>query len=140
MPQEELSSPAGSDFALGFACLLPGSLCLGGVFAFPAGAEEAATRAHAHVPRRARSGGAGTICSVNAALPLNQAKAALPGKELAGRVAGAARAGIPASLRESSAALEPARGTHAHIHVHTKIHTGTHRAQAPAHVAPGHPA
>lgn len=135
--QEELSSPAGSDFALRFPCSLPGSLCLGGVFAFGAGAGAGGgshTRAHAHVQRRARGSGTRTICSVNAALPLNEAKAALPGKEPAGRAAGAARAGIPGSVPESSAALEPARCTHAHA----QIHTGTHRTQAPAHVAPGH--
>lgn len=44
--QEELSSPAGSDSALRLPRLLPGSRCLGGVFAFRARAEEAATRAH----------------------------------------------------------------------------------------------
>ncbi|XP_019501650.1 PREDICTED: collagen alpha-1(I) chain-like [Hipposideros armiger] len=44
--QEELSSPAGSDSALRLPRLLPGSRWLGGVFAFRARAEEAATRAH----------------------------------------------------------------------------------------------
>lgn len=128
-PPEELSSPAGCDFALRSPRLLPGSLCLGGVFAFGAGAGGGShTRAHAHAQRRTRGSGTGTICSVNAALPLKEAKAALPGKEPAGGRARAVRAEMPGSVRESSAALEPARYTHAHTLAHTHERTRAHAA------------
>lgn len=131
----ELSNPADSDLALRFPCLLPGALCLGGVFAFGAGAGGGShTRAHAHVQRRARGSGTGTICSANAALPLKEAKQRFQvRRQPAG--GGAARAEIPGSVPESLASLEPVPCTHAH----TQIHTGTHRARAPAHIAPGHP-
>lgn len=133
--KEELSNLADSDFALRFPCLLPGSLCLGGVFAFGAGAGGGShTRAHAHAQRRARGSGGGTICSVNAALPLKEAET---GFQVRSRPAGggAARAETPGSVPESLASPEPVPCTHAH----TPIHPGTHRARAPAHIAPGHP-
>lgn len=92
------------------------------------------TRAHAHVQRRARGSGTGSICSVNAALLLKEAKRRF---QVRSRRAGGgtARAEMPGWVPESSAAPEPVPCTHAH----TRIHTGTHRAQAPARLAPGPP-
>lgn len=131
--KEELSSLADSDFALRFPRLLPGSPRLGGVFAFGLGLEE---QPHARTRTRSEEGERQRHrlhlqCQCGA--PAEGGKATLPGKEPAGGRQDSAE--MPGWVPESSAAPEPVPCTHAH----TQIHAGTHRAQAPAHLAPGPP-
>ena len=143
-PPEELSSPAGSDFALRFPGLPPGfpaprwSIRVGSGLGWRR-QPHARTRTRSEEGERQRPQHH-LQCQCGA--PAEAGKAALAGKEPGGR---GQRGWRYPRGPESWAAPEPAPCTHAHTythtraHTHTHIHIGTRRAFAPVHVPPGHP-